>query len=430
MPEIGEDFFFLELRRALAPELRNLMAEEMLQASLLNRTAAQLAMDALMAEYEAGIGAPQEFADSFLFRFRTILAGYVAGEGAAREAAAFMLKPCFDPEQPLMALEGFQRTASSPEDRSVFRNARALLLYRVGRPEEAKELLAEEIRDEQLTYAYHHAAEEKLELINQEQDPVGWEEDIIPPELREGKHWERMTEEGLGESEGWLAGSFLIRELNEAGYHERAIQLSQQLARHQEGNFSDNKGDNELAKLFVKYGWVDRAIASLPVGNPIREALLEKYGPGSIWESDCRTMRDQTPDPILYARYHHWLVRRLASTGRAKEAIAESERQHPEGTLTPVLSRVSGLHEVIRGAVYDADKQTYAQQLKAIIDSEEFAAEVSEYERRADDPDIKPEEEKRLRNRINELMNAKHIFYVWHTGGGKRELRERDKWRI
>lgn len=406
MPAIDLDAHFLALREAFAPVLRERMEEILEEVKLLEPVRARLLIDALEAQYRSGEGGPEEWMDSYLARFRIAIAGDLHREDDAATAAQCLLSEDLRPEQALEALKGQAAAATDPRSRSIFRSARANLLYREGRIKEAVECLEEEADDPELPAVSRRAAQVKIDALAGLSEPVGWEEELIPPEWREGDNqnaWAQMTGEGLGGREGDTAGNWYARTMSRRGHIRRALRVCDKLMEHQE----DESGTWSLkASVLRDAGWPDLAVWSCPAAGHTRRGIFETYGFQDLLCEDFRRARGES-EGTEYCQNHHGLIRALAEAGRFEEALRESEIDHPPGTLTPLHSKLSAL-DFLHSApcTTDQQKEKICELTRALINLPEFETELEELSRRRNDESLSKHDRKLADHEINRRIHA------------------------
>ena len=238
-----EDIEFAEMRIRWAPLLEQQLSELLEQAALPGEYGklAEETASQLVDLYRSG-GQPQWWMHDFRGQLRLQLGELLSGQEKVLGAIKMISSPDLDLESQEKALKKFQEESSLipglptlPVDRSRCRNALVALYYRQHRFEEAAEVLQQEIEDPEARSSQKDLALTKLEILKETPEPIGWEEETIPPDLREVRpeFFQGLITEGAGDGAGRIGAAYLAAELARRGYDEEALRVCDQMDQNQ-----------------------------------------------------------------------------------------------------------------------------------------------------------------------------------------------------
>ena len=218
-----EDIEFAEMRIRWAPLLEQQLSELLEQAALPGEYGklAEETASQLVDLYRSG-GEPEWWMHDFRGQLRLQLGELLSGQEKVLGAIKMISSPDLDLESQEKALKKFQEESSLipglptlPVDRSRCRNALVALYYRQHRLEEAAEVLQQEIEDPEVRSSQKDLALTKLEILKETPEPIGWEEETIPPDLREVRpeFFQGLITEGAGDGAGRIGAAYLAAEL-------------------------------------------------------------------------------------------------------------------------------------------------------------------------------------------------------------------------
>lgn len=279
LPDLSGEAKLLELRGLWVSQLHEQLGGLLEAAELIDEQPALQALNLICFSYQDG-DYPQHFMDAFLADFRVVLAGCLDKEERVEAAARMLQSPDLRPAQAARVLVSMISNARERDHASLYRSALAEVQFNNAYPRQAAEPLLEDLRSPGISERYRRLAEAKLEALAELSDPVCWEEQLVPPEVREGMNlndWWRMTGVGLGGPGGLEAGVGLARALVRHGYYRKAFELTDRLEAHQDEPEGVEAALALRCEVARAAGWPDCAMWVLPPDHPARADLLRDF---------------------------------------------------------------------------------------------------------------------------------------------------------
>lgn len=221
----------LSLRERFSACLASRLEGLLRRVLLVDEPAGRRLLEDTLQAYRLGDGGDGKWMQDFVADFRLGLASVLVSDDDLAGAVGLLDDDSVAVERAVSALEALLDAGVSPEDRSRVRHALAAVCFRDHQGEQACVWLEEDLGDLEVSEPRRLLASRKLEALRDAERPEGWQQRLVPPDVREalflnGARFAALQRVGVAGNDGQVAVEEIVPALSSAGYHGEALQLA------------------------------------------------------------------------------------------------------------------------------------------------------------------------------------------------------------